>query len=491
MKITAKLSLRIFLTFGVIALALCGSISLGIFWYARISVNRATESLVEDVESVATAQSLQQNLSAHRRQALLKGLRTDEERKRNITFSDQSLRRDILKISNYSSTDEENQMIERVKSSILFYLQTYESLRSKGARSGILYRQLTDVFDQAQQNIQALIKLNLNQTTQIEAELNRQARFHDIFISIAVLSFTAIAFGLIYGLRQILYRPFLRLKSQIDLFDSSEPVQTVEIGGALEIQEIAESFKDLSERLIRQKNQRLTFLASIAHDLKNPLGAIKISAEILQEDQIENFQEKKHVLEIIARQTGHLERLVEDLLDTSRIESGQFKIELRPFDLRRTVLDSISLHSQLSSKHFFKKEIPANSINIMADEQRISQVLNNLLSNAIKYSPNGGEISVRIFTDSDYAICEVSDQGIGISSEDLKTIFEPFQRSNQTRNLIPGVGLGLSVARKIIAAHNGTLEVHSEIRKGSTFKFKILANASLRPYLSEGQILGI
>ncbi len=474
MKISTTPSLRLFLTFGVIALALCGSISLGIFWYARISVNRATESLVEDVESVATAQSLQQNLSAHRRQALLKGLRTDEERRRNITFSDQNLRRDILKISSYSSTDEENQMIERVKSSVLFYLQTYETLRGKGARSGILYRQLTDVFDQAQQNIQALIQLNLDQTTQIEAELKRQARFHDVFISVAVLIFSMIALGLIYGLRQILYRPFFRLKRQIELFDSSEPVQTVEIGGALEIQEIAKSFKDLSERLIRQKNQRLTFLASIAHDLKNPLGAIKMSAEILQEDQIEKLQKKKHILEIIARQTGHLERLVDDLLDTSRIESGHFKIDLKPFDLRRTVLDSFSLHSQLSPIHFFKNEIPTHSVNVMADEQRISQVLNNLLSNAIKYSPNGGEISVRVFTESGYAICEVSDQGIGISSEDLKTIFEPFQRSNQTRNLIPGVGLGLSVARKILTAHKGTLEVHSKSNLGSIFSFRIL-----------------
>ncbi|MBC7458297.1 MAG: HAMP domain-containing histidine kinase, partial [Bdellovibrionaceae bacterium] len=378
-----KISLKLFLTLGVIALALCGSISLGIFWYARTSVNQATEDLIKDVESVAMGQSLEQNLSAHRRQALLKGLRADEKRKQTIIFSDESLRRDILKISNYSSTNEEDQMVDRVKSGVLFYLQPYGNLRSNGARSAILYRQLTDVYDQAQQNIQDLIKLNLDQTTEIEAELNRQARLHDIFISITVLVFSLIAIGLIFGLRQILFLPFFRLKNQIDLFDSSAPVQTAEIGGALEIQEIAESFKDLSERLIRQKNQRLTFLASIAHDLKNPLGAIKMSAEILQDDDMVALLEKKPVLEIIARQTGHLERLVEDLLDTSRIESGQFKIDLKLFDLRRTVLDSISLHTPLSSKHFFKKEICEAIVNVMGDEQRISQVLNNLLSNAI------------------------------------------------------------------------------------------------------------
>lgn len=470
-----KLSLKLFLTFGVFALALCSSITLGIFWIARNSVNQATADLVKNVESVAMAQSLEKNLSTHRRQALLKGLRTEQERQLNIKFSDQSLRRDILKISNYSSTDEEDQIVEKVKTSVLYYLQTYENLRGDGARSETLYRQLTDVFDHAQQNIQDLIKLNLDQTTEIEAELGRQARFYDIFNSLAVLLFLLIALGLIFGLRQILFRPFFQLKKHIDLFDSSEPVQTVEIGGALEIQEIAKSFNNLSDRLIRQKNQRLTFLASIAHDLKNPLGAIKMSAEILQDDDVELPTEKRRVLEIIARQTGHLERLVDDLLDTSRIESGQFKFEFKEFDLRRTVVDAITLHSQLSSKHFFKDEISEAAVNIMADEQRISQVLNNLLSNAIKYSPNGGEISVRVFIDAGYAVCKVSDHGIGISAEDFKSIFEPFQRSQLTRDLIPGVGLGLSVARKIMTAHKGTLEVLSKKNNGSTFTLRILS----------------
>ena len=491
MGLPIKFSLKLFLTLGVIALTICGSVSIGIFWYARTSVNRATEALVEDVESVATAQSLLQNLSAHRRQALLKGLRTDEERKNNIIISDQSLNRDIVKISNYSSTDEEIQMIGRVKSSVLFYLQTYKSLRSAGARSGSLYRQLTDVYDQAQQNIQALIKLNLDQTARIEGELNRHSRSYELFISIAILVFSLVVLGLVFGLRQILYRPFFRLKNQIDLFESSEPLLVLGIGGVLEIQEIALSFKNLSERLIHQKNQRLTFLASIAHDLRNPLGAIKISAEILQEDDSELPQEKKKVLQIIARQTGHLERLVEDLLDTTRIESGQFKVNLRPFDLRRTVLDSIALHSQLSSRHFFRDEISEAPVNVMADEQRISQVLNNLLSNAIKYSPNGGEISVCVFTEFGHAVCEVTDHGIGISTEDLKGIFEPFRRSSQTRDLIPGVGLGLSVARKIMAAHHGTLDVQSERNSGSTFRLKFLLLETSNPSLNPAQTLDI
>ena len=140
-------------------------------------------------------------------------------------------------------------------------------------------------------------------------------------------------------------------------------------------------------------------------------------------------------------------------------------------DLVELCRETVELHRPTTENHRWVLDLPTEPVVIRCDATRIVQVLNNLISNALKYSPEGGLVRVALADAEDTAIVSVSDQGIGISPAERDTIFEPFRRSSTTRDTIPGVGLGLSVARRILEAHGGTIEVRSEEGRGSTFRF--------------------
>jgi two-component system sensor histidine kinase MtrB len=407
---------------------------------------------------------------------LLGGIRSAEEQSASTRAAANNLQVAISKIAQYSSTPEEDSLVENVKASVLSYLTSYQVLQKEGFQKSDLYQKMTSDYDKTQESIQALINLNLNQTKEIEDQLQSQTQLHNIFMAGALTLLVLLSGLLFWGFQELLTRPIFELKKSIDRFKLGSPLTSNSKIVATEIRDISSSFSALTERLSRQKDQQLTFLSSIAHDLKNPLGAIKLSAEFLAEEINEDQIEKKKILEIISRQTEHLRRLVDDLLDTTRVESGHFEIQPVPCDLRKLLDESISLHASLSKIHHFRKHFPGHPVLALADEQRILQVINNLLSNSIKYSPMGGPIDIELIEDRGFVSFSISDHGVGILPEDIAGIFEPFRRSSTSRNQIPGVGLGLSTTKKIIAAHNGgRIEVSSQPGKGSTFTVQLKA----------------
>jgi signal transduction histidine kinase len=171
----------------------------------------------------------------------------------------------------------------------------------------------------------------------------------------------------------------------------------------------------------------------------------------------------------------NLDRLVGDLLDTTRIEAGQLVLHVALHDLRALILDAVDLQRAGATIHELDVELPDGPLGCRCDSARFSQVMNNLLSNAVKYSPNGGTIAVIARRDRDEIEVAVSDEGIGIDATDLENIFTPFKRTLATKSTIPGVGLGLSASRRIIQAHGGELSVRSMPGRGSTFTIRIPA----------------
>jgi signal transduction histidine kinase len=137
------------------------------------------------------------------------------------------------------------------------------------------------------------------------------------------------------------------------------------------------------------------------------------------------------------------------------------------------VRESVDLHRLIGSDHQWRLSVPDVPVPILCDAYRIAQVLNNILSNAIKYSPRGGTVDVRVDRDGDFAVVSVADEGVGIHPDDLRRIFDPFQRGSATD--VPGVGLGLSVARRIVLAHGGQIQVRSRQGAGTTFEVRLPA----------------
>ncbi|AKU92803.1 GAF sensor signal transduction histidine kinase [Vulgatibacter incomptus] len=169
---------------------------------------------------------------------------------------------------------------------------------------------------------------------------------------------------------------------------------------------------------------------------------------------------------------NRLNRMVSDLVDMTRIELGRVELDTQTNDLRDLVIEADELFEDASPIHQLVMDLPPEPLMVCCDATRIGQVLNNLISNAIKYSPQGGVVELRAGTEGRWAWVEVEDHGLGIAPKDHLRIFEPFQRVGRKEE-IPGVGLGLSAARRLMEAHEGRIEVESALGKGSTFKIRL------------------
>ncbi|MGB8346745.1 MAG: ATP-binding protein, partial [Ktedonobacteraceae bacterium] len=233
------------------------------------------------------------------------------------------------------------------------------------------------------------------------------------------------------------------------------------------------------------------FVSVVSHELRTPLTAIKGYTQHLirrverrlrrtqQANQALNLSDTPEYydvrnLHIVQSQTEHLERLVSDLLDLSRVQWGNLDLQYSGFFLADVLTESVNSIQASAEQHSIFLEIAIQDTGIVADRERIAQVIGNVLDNAVKYSPQGGQIAVRLGElDEDYLI-SVTDQGIGINPEYLDHVFERFYRvRNAASNQFSGIGLGLYVTRAIIEQHGGHIWVTNNQGIGSTFSFTL------------------
>jgi signal transduction histidine kinase len=171
-----------------------------------------------------------------------------------------------------------------------------------------------------------------------------------------------------------------------------------------------------------------------------------------------------------------LNRLITDLLELSRVETGKKKMDFQPIKVEELINRAISHFMGISNKELrkIKCNIPSDLPMVLADEEGIETVLKNLLDNAIRYTPEKGEINITSADKDDYIEIAVVDNGAGIPSKDLPRIFERFYRVDKARSKeLGGTGLGLSIVKHIVEAHGGTVSVESEVGKGSRFSFTL------------------
>jgi len=228
------------------------------------------------------------------------------------------------------------------------------------------------------------------------------------------------------------------------------------------------------EKLNELKNR---FIGTAAHDLRNPIGAIRNLAEILLED-ISGSLDPDHaeLLSMIGTSSESVLTLLNDLLTIAHIESGKLELNLEPQDIVEFVKESIRMNRVFATKRSITvrfdrfEDLP----HVVLDKSKIGQVMNNLLSNAIKYSPVGGEVVLSVLRSGDYVTVSVQDNGPGIPAAERERLFKPFSR---TTNPVPdgesSTGLGLAIARNIIAGHLGEIDVTSSAGAGSTFFFSL------------------
>lgn len=232
------------------------------------------------------------------------------------------------------------------------------------------------------------------------------------------------------------------------------------------------AIEDITEKkeLDRRKDD---FLSIASHELKTPLTTIKGLVQILQRmSKNENEDKFGPTLDKMAAHIDRLNLLITKLLDTSKIHSGNIELHMEPFDIDRTLREAID-NLSLAVPGYDITLNGATGSTVTGDESQILQVINNLVSNAIKYSPDSNRVDVNITKVANFVKISVTDYGMGINYQDRQKIFERFFRASDIQKKFPGMGIGLYVSHEIIANHNGTLWVESEVGEGSTFNFTL------------------
>jgi two-component system, OmpR family, phosphate regulon sensor histidine kinase PhoR len=243
------------------------------------------------------------------------------------------------------------------------------------------------------------------------------------------------------------------------------PVGDVERAGAVLV------VLDITE-IRRLERVRRDFVANVSHELRTPLTAIQGFAETLLRGALEEPENNRRFVEIIRDHAARLARLTEDLLKLSRIEAGKLEIELRPISVR-VVIDACADTVRLKvneKRQTLTVLVDEPSPVAMADSHALADVLRNLLDNAIQYTPDDGNIEIRVSAAADEVWIAVRDDGIGIPSTSHDRIFERFYRVDAARSRkVGGTGLGLSISRHLVEAMGGRIKLESQLGKGSTF----------------------
>ncbi len=271
------------------------------------------------------------------------------------------------------------------------------------------------------------------------------------------------AYGTIHGERsfEVLFSPELDAEGDVEFVLSLARDRTAELAAT-----------DALHEASRRKDE---FLATLAHELRNPLAPLRNGLEILRRTAGDDGR-LNATREIMERQVSSMTRLVEDLLDVSRISLGKVALRTAPVDLREVVNDALELTQYAAQKRglFVETQVPEHAVVVQGDRTRLGQILANLLSNAVKNTPRQGQVTVSLRVADDEAFLVVSDTGKGIASDQLEQIFELFVQLPQPGATAEGLGVGLALVRQLVSLHGGTVSATSDgPGTGSTFLLRL------------------
>ncbi len=233
-----------------------------------------------------------------------------------------------------------------------------------------------------------------------------------------------------------------------------------------------------------KEEEWLRFIDTLSHELRTPLTSI-IAASGLLAEELENTadQSSQKLIQTIIQNASNLETRLAELLDIVKTGSGKLKLELEPVDMKSLILGTCLQISPLlrNKQQKLNTDLPDSIPIIRGDGQRLEQVMLNLMTNAVKFTPEEGNITIRVRKEDTGLVISVRDNGIGIPKEEQDRLFKPYSRLSADRQHHPGLGLGLALSKQVVELHGGRIWVDSEQGKGSTFSFFIPRQAAKHP----------
>lgn len=286
----------------------------------------------------------------------------------------------------------------------------------------------------------------------------------------------AIALILTFILSRRILSPIRTLGNTARKLGKGDFSQRVRIKDRGEVGELAKTFNSMADDLERTEKLRRNMVADIAHELRTPLSNVSGYLEAIRDEVI---KPEPSTISSLSEEVDLLSRLVDDLQELALADAGELKLNRQSEDIAQLIQQAVkAVQTKVLAKGLeINVDITANLSSVNIDYQRISQVLRNLLENAIKHTPNGGKITVSAVQQESFIRVNVEDDGEGIPAEDLPNMFERFYRVDKSRTRhAGGSGLGLTIAKRLVESHGGTISVQSELGKGSCFSFTLPAS---------------
>ncbi|MBD2463897.1 HAMP domain-containing histidine kinase [Oscillatoria sp. FACHB-1407] len=299
----------------------------------------------------------------------------------------------------------------------------------------------------------------------------KEAWTRGAFWSVAVGATTA--GGLSYLVTKRIVQPLVQMEDITKQFGAGQMTARVPANEIPELDQLATSFNRMASSLADVEQRRRELVSDLTHELRTPLTVLNGYLEGLTDGTVEPSPQ---IYALLGQQTKRMQRLVNDLQELSKMEAGYLPIDTLQVDLHsllssvvRTFADQLTAESPVTLSLKYPNDIPP----VLADPQRVEQILANLLSNALRYT-SVGMITVEVTYKGDFVWIAVTDTGIGIATEDLPHVFERFWRADRSRDRHSGgTGIGLAICRRLVELQGGTIEVESQLDQGSTFRFSL------------------
>lgn len=279
--------------------------------------------------------------------------------------------------------------------------------------------------------------------------------------------------GLSYLVSKRIVQPLVQMEDITKQFGAGQLDARVPANDISELDQLAASFNRMASSLEDVEQRRRELVSDLTHELRTPLTVLNGYVEGLADGTVEASPQ---IYALLSQQTRRMQRLVNDLQELSKMEAGYLPIYTQQVDLHALLssvmqifIDQLLAESHVTLALKYPPEIPL----VLADPQRVEQILANLLSNALRYT-QAGTITVEVWQQGDYIWIAVVDTGIGIASEDVPHVFERFWRADRSRDRHSGgTGIGLAICRRLVELQGGTIEVESQLNQGSTFRFSL------------------
>ena len=308
-------------------------------------------------------------------------------------------------------------------------------------------------------------------------ESDRRDVWADLFPRLIVAGFVGVLAGAVVAalLWGSLFRTLRRATGAIQAVAAGDYDQRVPETGPSEIKALARDVNRMADSVQASQRMLREFLANVSHELKTPLTSIRGFSQALQDGTLETPDERARAARVIDAESRRVLQLVTELLVLARIESGQQTMAVARVDASELLAHVADVFSMRADAAGVTLDVRSDQrVTVMADFDRIEQVLGNLIDNALRHTPRGGRIDVSLGApDAGYARITVADTGAGIPPEDLPNVFDRFYRSALGEPEMPGSGLGLAISREIVRAHGGEIRASARVGGGAEFSFTL------------------